>query len=233
MPFTSQISANLDMVLDAIAAAAEKAGRNLTEVKLVAVSKTYPAGAVAEALSAGQLSFGENRVQELEDKVPALPERIEWHLIGHLQGNKVRKALMLASWIHSVDTQKLLLKIDRVAGELGVKPKILLEVNVSGEESKFGQAIGDDAMRLARLAAKCGNIDFQGLMTMAPFGADERGLRGVFARLRGLRDRIAVDTGLALPELSMGMSADFVEAIAEGATMVRIGSAIFGNRVQN
>jgi hypothetical protein len=223
------IKENLSEILESIAAAARKAGRDPESVKLIAVSKTFPPEAVQSAYDAGQRRFGENRVQELALKTAALPDDIEWHMIGHLQSNKARLAVENAAYIHAVDSAKLLRKIDRIAGELGRSPKILLEINISGEESKFG-ADAEFARELLKNALECENISVVGLMTMAPFGASEAELRLVFSSLRKLRDGLQSEFALSLPELSMGMSGDFETAIEEGATMVRIGTSIFGKR---
>ncbi|NOY75897.1 MAG: YggS family pyridoxal phosphate-dependent enzyme [Kiritimatiellaeota bacterium] len=223
------VAGQLENVRDEIAEAVADAGRPDGSVTLVAVSKTFPKEAVEAAYAAGQRVFGENRVQELSVKKPALPDDVEWHLIGHLQSNKVGQALACADAIHSVDSEKLLNRLNRLAEGNQRKPRILLEVNISGEESKFGAAV-DSAMRLAKLAARCENIEFKGLMTMAPFGADSRELRGIFSATRELRDKMEAELGLKLPELSMGMSSDFRAAIMEGATLVRVGTAIFGKR---
>ena len=223
------IRPNLKEILDSISEISEKYSRNPDSVRLVAVSKTFPAEAVKEAYEMGQLLFGENRIQELTQKVPVLSKDIEWHLIGHLQGNKAAKAVELSHMIHSVDSEKLLRRIDRIAGEVDKKQKILLELNMSGEASKFGED-SDSALQLASTAAELQNIDFQGLMTMAPFGSDECELRKVFSSLRELRDNMEKEFSISLPELSMGMSSDYEAAIAEGATLVRIGTAIFGKR---
>ena len=223
------IKPNLKEILNSISEISDKYSRPQGSVKLVAVSKTYPAQAVKEAYAEGQLLFGENRIQELVDKVPALPEEIEWHLIGHLQGNKAAKAVELSHMIHSIDSEKLLRRIDRLAGDADKKQKILLELNMSGEASKFGET-SDSALQLASIAAELPNVDFKGLMTMAPFGADECELRKIFSSLRELRDNIEKEFTVSLPELSMGMSSDYEAAIAEGATLVRIGTAIFGKR---
>lgn len=226
----NHIKEQLAEIRSSIKEAAKSAGRNPAEVKLVAVSKTFPPEAVSMAYSEGQRIFGENKVQELEVKCPALPGDIEWHLIGHLQSNKALKAINLASWIHSVDSIKLLKRIDRLAEENSLKPNILLELNISGEGSKFGLTDEKAAMDLAEAAVECKNISFKGLMTMAPFDAEENELRNVFSGLRGLRDRIEKKFSVKLPELSMGMSSDYKIAIEEGATFVRIGTAIFGKR---
>lgn len=224
----SCIAENLHQIHARMAVALAQSGRSAGAVRLIAVSKTFPAEAIAEAHAAGQIQFGENRVQELIDKAPRLPTDCEWHLIGHLQQNKVRQALTYAAWIHSVDSLRLLNRINLLATEMGVTPGILLEVNVSGEESKFGLA--PDAVEAVLEAGRGGPARCRGLMTVAPLEASTSELRAVFAGLRRLRDRLAGNTGLELPELSMGMSSDFEIAIAEGATLVRVGSAIFGRR---
>ncbi|MBO4512840.1 MAG: YggS family pyridoxal phosphate-dependent enzyme [Victivallales bacterium] len=220
------ISENLKLVGGRIENALSQAGRAKGTCRLVAVSKTFPASCVQEAYDAGQRVFGENRVQELMEKTPVLPKDIEWHLIGHLQQNKVRHAVENAAWIHSIDTLALLKRVVNIAGELGRSPKLLLEVNVSGEESKFGMKPED----VIPVLKECPTPLCCGLMTVAPFDATPDELHGIFARLRDLKDQAAAATGLALTELSMGMSGDFEIAIAEGATMVRVGSAIFGHR---
>jgi pyridoxal phosphate enzyme (YggS family) len=211
-----------------IAQAASAAGRDPKTVRLVAVSKTVDADAVREAYAAGQRAFGENRVQELASKMANLSADCEWHMIGHLQKNKARAAVQ-AAWIHSVDSVDLLQRIDRIAGEEGCCPNVLLQVNITGEESKSGLS-PEEVPAGVELALGCGNLNCRGFMTMAEFGADEAGLRACFAGLRELRDRMANQFGTELPELSMGMSGDFEAAIAEGATLVRIGTAIFGPR---
>ena len=199
------------------------------EVRLLAVSKTYPNDAILEAYECGQRMFGENKVQELELKVPALPKDIEWHLIGHLQSNKVAKGVELADYIHSVDSVKLINRIDRLAGEKNRKPKILLEVNISGEESKFGVDVLE-VEKMVEAAQECGNLQLIGLMTMPPFNVDINVLKLVFSSLRKLRDSLEQKYNIALPELSMGMTSDYDTAIEEGSTIVRIGTAIFGKR---
>lgn len=229
MPFP-YIKARLEEVKLRISRAAEKAGRKGEEVKLVAVSKTFPAEAVLAAYEAGHRLFGENRVQELLAKAPALPSDIEWHLIGHLQSNKAADAVEAAKCIHSADSEKLLLRIDRIAEETNRKPEILIEVNISGEDSKFGLRNENEIMSCAETAFKCANISFAGFMTMAPYGAPESELRRIFSGLRELRGKIQEKLSAKLPDLSMGMSGDFEIAIEEGATIVRIGTAIFGDK---
>ena len=222
---------NLNIVRERIAKAAELSGRQASSVKLLAVSKTFPAEDVAEAIRCGQRDFGENRVQELETKVPrfsADDDRPVWHLIGHLQTNKAAKAAALADWIHSVDSVRVLEKLDHSAQR---DIRILLELNLSGEEAKTGMSGGYDALRTlvdAALASK--HMKLNGLMTMAALGADEKLARATFAALRDLRDRAEREYDIRIPELSMGMSADFEYAIREGSTIVRIGTAIFGGR---
>jgi len=223
------IQENIVEVRERIVSAAQNAGRDPKSVKLIAVSKTFPAEAVQSAYDAEQRLFGENKVQDLALKNATLPKDIEWHMIGHLQSNKAKLAVENADYIHAVDSVKLLKKIDRLAGELGLSPKALLEINVSGEESKFG-ADSELVKELAQAASQCENITIAGLMTMAPFGVPEDELRFVFSSLRKLRDSLQTEFGLNLPELSMGMSGDFEIAIEEGATMVRVGTSIFGRR---
>jgi pyridoxal phosphate enzyme (YggS family) len=225
----SKQAENLAAILARINAVAEKHGRNPGEVRLVAVSKTNPPEAIHEVFEAGQRAFGESRVQEALPKLDALPPEIEWHFIGHLQTNKIRKVVDRFALFQGVDNQKLAQQMNRIAGELGVTANVLLEVNVSGEESKFGfdpktlPAALEDLLPLPFLR-------IHGLMTMAPYSDDPENARPYFAKLRELRDRLAVETGNPLPELSMGMSGDFEQGIAEGATIVRVGSAIFGER---
>jgi len=223
----NDITTRLKVVCERIATAAREAGREPSEVGLVAVSKSQPAEAVRQAFDAGQVVFGENRVQELSAKVPLLPSSTHWHLIGHLQKNKIRKVLPLADLIHAVDSVELAQDIDRIASELGLFPRVLLEVNVSGEASKFGfspEAARREAARLLSLP----RVQVEGLMTIAPVVERPDDARPLFAELRALRDQIAVENDVGLPILSMGMSDDFTAAIKEGATLVRIGTAIFG-----
>jgi len=209
--------------------AAEAAGRDPSGVRLLAVSKTVDADAVRAAYDAGQRDFAENRVPELADKAEALPPECVWHLIGHLQRNKARSALAHAAWVHSVDSAALIERLEAIAAEDGRLPTILLQVNLSGEATKSGVGAAA-APALLRAALACPHLRCRGLMTMAPYAAPEETLRAVFGGLRRLRDRLQDDTGAALPELSMGMSGDFTIAIAEGATVVRVGTAIFGER---
>lgn len=226
----TQLQENLERVRANVAAAAEKAGRDPLSVRLLAVSKTFPLSDILEAHEAGQLEFGENRVQELETKVPNGTPDIIWHLIGHLQSNKAEKAVELAEYIHSIDSVKLLNKINAAAAKRGKIQKILLEVNVSGEESKFGLSGWDALREAAEHALGLSSVKLLGLMTMAPLDADDSVLHATFGGLREFRDRLEREFSVALPELSMGMSHDYPVAIAEGATIVRVGTAIFGGR---
>ena len=226
----SALLENYQRVLDSVRQAALDAGRTPDSVRLLAVSKTFPPEDIRTVFEAGQLCFGENKVQELQSKVPVLPPEIEWHLIGHLQSNKAAKAVEYASWIHSVDSVHLAQKVAGAAERLNKKVKILLEVNISGEESKFGLHSFEDTAPVAEMLLTASNLQLCGLMTMAEPGVPEARLRSTFAGLRELRDRLETEFRIRLPELSMGMTSDFREAILEGSTMVRIGTAIFGGR---
>lgn len=216
-------------VRELIDAAAREAHRDPAEIQLLAVSKTFPAEAVRELYDSGVRAFGESRVAELEAKAAALPGDIEWHFIGRLQSNKARKVVRLAKMIHSVDSLPLLERLDRIAEEEGAKPKILLEVNVSGEESKAGISPGELEC-LARQAAACEHLDFSGFMTMAPLDADPVRIAAIFEMLRLLRDETETALGRKLPVLSMGMSGDCEIAARHGSTVIRVGTRIFGER---
>ena len=224
-----QIEENLQRVQDEIAAAAQKAGRSRDEIQLIAVSKTHPAESVRAAHEAGQNLFGESRVQEARAKIPELPSSLRWHFIGHLQKNKIRHALPLFELFHSVDSLALAQDMDRIADETGHRPRVLLEVNVSGEGSKFGfdpeklKAEMEALLALPRLT-----ID--GLMTIPPLASEAEGSRRYFVALRELRGRLQREFNVQLAALSMGMTNDFPIAIEEGATTVRVGTAIFGPR---
>jgi pyridoxal phosphate enzyme (YggS family) len=225
----ANIPDNLAKVRQTISQAERAAGRPDGSVQLVAVTKTHPVDVIQKAIDAGQLMFGENRVQEARAKIPELSSRIQWHLIGHLQSNKIRPALPLFQLIHGVDSVELLADIDRLAAELGLFPRILLQVNLAGEASKFGFSPAKLLEQVETIAGfKRANIE--GLMTIPPLAPSPEHSRPYFVALRELRDRLAHESGFALPELSMGMSDDYQVAIAEGATMVRVGTAIFGDR---
>jgi len=223
------IAENFARVRAQIAEAAARCGRRAEEVTLIAVSKTHGPEEVREAVAAGQVLFGENRVQEARAKAPLLPGALQWHLIGHLQSNKVRQALGLFERIQSIDTVEMARDVNRVAGELGLFPKVFLEVNVAGEGSKFGFQPEALWARMEELLA-LDRVTVDGLMTIPPYADEPEETRRYFAALRELRDRLSAEFGVALPELSMGMSGDFAVAIEEGATFVRVGTALFGER---
>lgn len=212
-----------------MAAAALRAGRHATDVELVAVSKTHPPEALRAVANAGQALFGESRVQEAQAKIPLLPSRLRWHFIGHLQKNKVRAALSLFELFHGVDSLELAQQFHRIADEEGQRPKVLLEVNVAGEATKFGFDPERLEAQLEELLA-LGRLEIVGLMAMAPLAPEAEHSRPYFRRLRELRDRLQTSGGIGLPQLSMGMSGDYEVAVEEGATLVRVGSAIFGTR---
>jgi pyridoxal phosphate enzyme (YggS family) len=220
---------NVESVRSRIASSAHRAGRDPSAVRLVAVTKRTPAELIAPLLESGVSDLGENYPQELWKKIEALRNLaglVRWHLIGHLQSNKARKTLPLVCMIHAVDSLKLLHALDELAVDLSDPPAICLQVNTSGEESKHGwspQQISRDAESIAA----CSRIPVVGMMTMAAMGATSAEARASFARLRAVQGELRARTGLPLPELSMGMSADFEEAIQEGATLVRIGSVLF------
>ncbi len=223
------VAENLAATQHRLAGAIERAGRKPGEVELLAVSKTFPVEVIQEALDAGQTLFGENKVQELLAKQPALPSRLRWHVIGHLQSNKVRKVLPLVEAIHSVDSLEIAKDINRISGELGLFPKVYLEVNVAIESTKFGfttQALREQLEALYALD----RLEIQGLMCIPPFSANAEDSRKYFVALRQLRDELEKLGGAPLPKLSMGMSHDFEIAVEEGSTIVRVGSAIFGVR---
>jgi len=225
----SQIAHNLEEVRHRLAAAARRAGRDPAEVKLVAVSKTKPVELIREALAAGQRLFGENYLQEARTKIEALGETATWHFIGHLQTNKAKGAVGLFELIHGVDRLKLARALDRAAAQMGKVQKILLQINLAGEESKSGAA-PEEAPELLKAVASLPHLRVVGLMTMPPWLTDPEAVRPYFRRLRELRDRLLQQDAGPLPELSMGMSGDFETAVEEGATLVRVGTAIFGER---
>lgn len=220
---------NLSLVKSKIAEAAQRAHRKPEEVELIAVSKTFPAEVIREAVEAGHRLFGENRVQELLGKITDLPAHLRWHLIGHLQSNKVRKILPVVEAIHSVDSLDLARDINRVAAELGLFPRVYLEVNVAGEATKHGfsperlESAMEDLLTLDRLK-------IEGFMCVPPMTAEPEDSRKYFVLLRELRDKLAKRAGVPFTGLSMGMSGDYTVAVEEGATLVRVGSAIFGGR---
>src|SRR5438105_5458965 len=225
----NSISENLERVREQIARAAAKVGRVASDVELVAITKTHPAEQVREAIEAGQNLFGESRIQEARAKIPELPSSVHWHFVGHLQKNKVRQALPLFEMIHSIDSLELAQDINRVANEEGLHPRVLLEVNMAGEGSKFGfssERLRDEMEELLALS----RLSILGLMTIPPVAEEAEESRKYFVQLRELRDRLKTEFRVDLAQLSMGMTQDFPVAIEEGATLVRVGTAIFGER---
>jgi pyridoxal phosphate enzyme (YggS family) len=225
----SSILNNLERVREQIAQAAAKAGRDVKDVELVAIAKTHPAEKVREAVEGGQTLFGENRVQEASAKIQELSSKIRWHFVGHLQKNKVRQALPLFEMIHSVDSLALAQDINRIAEEEGLYPRVLLEVNVAGEGSKFGFASDDLGEQMEVLLA-LPRLSIEGLMCIPPLAVESEDSRKFFVQVRELRDSLEKEFNMKLPQLSMGMTQDFPIGIQEGATLVRVGTAIFGER---
>lgn len=225
------VAENLGKIRERVRQAALRAGREPDAVRLVAVSKTKPAAAIEEAFACGQQIFGENYVQELVGKKGELPPEISWHFIGNLQSNKVRQIAGMVDLIHSVDRLSLAGEIDRQWGALGKVCEVLIQVNISREETKGGTS-SDELFQLVRDAAGLPNLRVVGLMTMPPFFDDPEGARPYFRELRELAGKLeaAAIPGVEMRELSMGMSGDFEAAIEEGATLVRVGSALFGER---
>ena len=222
-------AANLEAVRGRIAAACARGGRDPADVTLVAVSKNHPPESVRALTELGVTVFGENRVQEAKAKVPLSPGRARWHLIGHLQSNKCRDAVQLFEMIESVDSLALAEELQKWADKAAKTVPILLEVNVAGEASKFGYRPDLVLADLARINALT-KLEIHGLMTVAPWSSEAEKVRPIFRRLRELRTECEQRLGAPLPHLSMGMSGDFEGAIAEGATIVRIGTALFGPR---
>jgi len=225
----SSILDNLERVREQIAQAAAKAGRDVKDVELVAITKTHPAEKVREAVEAGQTLLGESRVQEARAKIPELSSNIRWHFVGHLQKNKVRLALPLFEMIHSVDSLALAQDINRIAEEEGFYPRVLLEVNVAGEGSKFGFA-PDDLRKQMEALLGLPRLSLEGLMCIPPLAVESEDSRKFFVEVRKLRDSLEKEFNMKLPQLSMGMTQDFAIGIDEGATLVRVGTAIFGER---
>jgi len=232
--FTSvmTIADNFTSVMNRIAAAAKRANRDPLSVRLVTVTKTVSIEGIREALASGAEILGENRVQEAKEKIEQLGSSAGWHLIGHLQTNKAKYAVKLFDLIHSVDTLELAAEIDKQAAKIGKLQDVLIEVSIAGEAAKAGVAL-DDAVNLVKRAALLKNIRIKGLMTMPPYSDDPEKSRPYFKKLKELSAIIDRENipGVSMAELSMGMSGDFEVAIEEGATLVRVGTAIFGERV--
>lgn len=232
MPSAPHIAARLADIRTRIARAAERAGRSPDDVRLIAVSKTFPADAVRAAFEAGQIDFGENKVQEGLDKIERTADLpLRWHLIGHLQSNKAKKTMPGFAFVHAVDSIDLLRRLDRAAVETGVTPTLLVQVDLADEATKHG-ATPEELPAIFAEAARCQAVTVAGLMLLPPFADDPEETRPWFARLRAIaQDLLARGVPPAmLRELSMGMSHDFEVAVEEGATIVRVGTAIFGSR---
>ena len=223
------IAENLELVKARIAQAAAKSQRSVDDIELMAVTKTHSAEAVRAAIDAGHSLFGESKVQEARAKIPLLPSNLHWHFIGHLQKNKVRHALPLFELIHGVDSLELAQAIDRIAQDDGLHPRVLLEVNMAGEASKFGFQPENLRQEMESLLA-LPRLSIEGLMCIPPLGQEAETSRKYFVTLRELRDSFENEFELKLPHLSMGMTNDYAVAIEEGATLVRVGTAIFGER---
>jgi len=223
------VSERLQLVKNRVLEALVNSGRSEGDCELLVVSKTWPAERVAEVVDAGQVSFGENKVQEAEGKIPQLPNHLRWHLIGHLQRNKVRKALPLFTTLHGIDSLKLARYTSGIAKELNVLPEVYIQVNIANEPSKNGYSpdvLKDEIDSLCELDG----IKILGLMGIPPVAKTPEDSRRWFVAIRELRDNLERRSGRSLPGLSMGMSGDYEVAIQEGSTVVRVGSAIFGAR---
>lgn len=226
------ISENMRMVERQIETACAESGRQSGDVTLIAVSKTKPVEALQEAYAAGARDFGENKVQELLDKIPQLPKDIRWHMIGHLQRNKVKYIIDKVYLIHSVDSFRLASEISKEAVKRNLTVNIMIEVNVAGEESKFGVTV-EETEQLVEEIAKLPGICIKGLMTIAPFVENSEENREYFSKLKSLSVDIMtknIDNRIMGDDLSMGMTGDYKVAVEEGATYVRVGTGIFGER---
>ena len=223
---------NLHSIQQRIAAASTRAGRNPNDVRLLAVSKTHPPETIRLAVECGQLHFGENKIQEAKAKIPLCPGKAHWHFIGHLQSNKVRDAVELFEMIQGVDSLGIAQEISKRAAQAGKTLPILLEVNVAGEGSKFGYKPEQLLAELSELNA-LPKIEIHGLMAIPPYTPVPEKARPYFQKLRELKLQCEQILGAPLPHLSMGMSGDFEVAIEEGATLVRIGTALFGERLSS
>lgn len=226
----ADIAANLRAVQERVRDAALRSSRDPDEVELLVVTKTWPVPIVEEVIAAGATILGENKLQEASEKIPQLPRAdLHWHFIGHLQRNKARKALELFGTLHSLDSMRLARHVDRIAGELECRPVVYLQVNAAGEASKSGFSEEELLEGLAELMA-LNHLQVRGLMAIPPAVETPAQARASFQALRDLRDRCEAVSGVSLPGLSMGMSHDYEVAIEEGATIVRVGSSIFGPR---
>ncbi len=227
----SSVAENLTRINERIATACAKAGRREETVRLMAVSKRQSDTRVSEALALGLRLFGESRVQETRDKTSLFPDDAEIHLVGHLQRNKAREAASLYHAVDSIDAERTVAALDARLAEVDRSMSVLVEVNTSGEEQKHGVRTYEELVDVAAAIVDAPRLELRGLMTIGPISRDERILRRAFAMLRDYRDRLATQLPAKdLPELSMGMSNDLEEAILEGATTVRVGTALFGER---
>jgi hypothetical protein len=224
------ITENINQVRERIKKKCLEIGRNSKEIKLIAVSKNFSPNDINQAFDGGIKDFGENKAQELNSKFEVLGNKVIWHFIGHLQKNKVKFAVRSAEYIHSVDSLTLLNEINKRAGSLNKIQKILLQVKTSEEETKSGIENNQEVFKIAENCKELKNVELIGLMTIAPFTDNDEEIRKSFKHLRKLRDEFKIRGFNNIKELSMGMTSDFEIAIEEGATMLRIGSAIFGQR---
>jgi len=224
------IAENLNKIEDKIAESCIRCSRNRSEIRLIAVSKTQPISVINEVLEAGIKDLGENKAQELRDKSELIAGNFSWHYIGHLQTNKIKYVIKAAEFIHAVDSVKLAEEINRKSKEINKNQKVLLEIKTSDEATKFGLAKEKEIFEIAESCKNNSNLNLVGLMTMAPYTDDESVIRNCFTQLRTLKGKLNKN-GFALSELSMGMTNDYMIAIEEGATMLRIGTAIFGDRI--
>jgi pyridoxal phosphate enzyme (YggS family) len=227
----ASVAANLENVREQVAHAAAKACHAIDDIELVAITKTHPAEKVREAIEAGQTLFGESRVQEARAKIPELPSNLRWHFVGHLQKNKIRHALPLFELFHGIDSLALAQEMNRIAADEGMHPRVLLEINVAGEGSKFGFSPNKLREQMEELLA-LQRLSILGLMTVPPLADTAEASRRYFVQLRELRDRLQTEFHVDLPQLSMGMTNDYSVAVEEGATLVRVGTAIFGERAK-
>ncbi|MEG8947627.1 YggS family pyridoxal phosphate-dependent enzyme [Rosettibacter firmus] len=223
---------NLKRLEEQISKKCELAGRRRTEITLIAVTKTQPIEIIKQVIDTGLKDLGENKAQELRDKAEILHDNVNWHFIGHLQTNKVKYVIKSAKVIHSVDSIKLAEEINKKALQIGKKQDILLEIKTSNEATKHGLSDEEEIFKLAEYCKDSSNLNLIGLMTMAPFTDDAELIRKSFVQLRKLKEKMN-NSGFNLTELSMGMTNDFEIAIEEGSTMLRIGTAIFGQRKNN
>jgi pyridoxal phosphate enzyme (YggS family) len=227
----ADITANINKIKQRIAAAAARCNRAPDAIKLLAVTKTVPLPAIEQAIEAGITALGENYVQEAKEKIAVIGQRVSWHMIGHLQTNKAKYTVNLFDYIHSVDRLELAAEINKRARLIDRKINILIEINVSGEKTKNGITTSE-TIELIKNVSMLESVSVKGLMTMAPYSTNPENSRPYFSELRNLRNKIISEgiTNIQMEELSMGMTDDFEIAIEEGATIVRIGRAIFGQR---